>query len=168
MGLLEIRVDPNLAEGADRHQILADLNVIARVDVPARHDAVNLRDDVAKTKIQLGLGELAFGGFEPGLGLLDGRSLRLEASEGAIDVALFFELLEHLLRGLVVGMDDAKLSRTLNQVRLRREDGRKSLIQIGGDLAEIFAPIGLWGQTQRGPHPVNFGQRFGDLRGGGR
>ena len=81
------------------------MNVIARIDVPTRNDAVNLRDDVAITKIQFGLSEIAFGGFELGLGLLDGRSLGLEPSECAVDVALFFESLEHLLWGLIKGMD---------------------------------------------------------------
>jgi hypothetical protein len=139
------------------------LNVIARIDIPARHDAVNLREDVAKAKIQFGLGELAFGEFELALGLLDGWSLGYEPGKGTIDVALFFKLLEHLLWGLVVGMDHTKLSRTLNKVRLRREDGRKSLIEIRRDLVKTFAVIGLRWQSQRGPNPVNFGQRFGDL-----
>ena len=163
MRLLEIRVDPNLAEGADRHQILADLNVIARIDVPARHDAVNLRDDVAKTKIKFRLGELAFGEFELGFGLLDGRSLGHEPGERTIDVALSFKLFEHLLRALVNGMDHTKPSRALNQVRLRRQDGRKGLIEIRRDLVKTFTVIGLRRQSQRGPNPVNFGQRFGDL-----
>jgi hypothetical protein len=73
------------------------LNVISRIDVPTRDDAVYLGDDVAITKIQFGLSEIAFGGFELGLGLLDGRSLGRELSEIAVDVALFCELVEHLL-----------------------------------------------------------------------
>ena len=88
--LLEIGIDPDLAERADRHQALADLNVIARIDVAARDDAVDLRDDVAIAKIQFGLGEIAFGGFELGLGLLDGRRLGREPGERAVDVALSF------------------------------------------------------------------------------
>ena len=54
-------------------------------------------------------------------------------------------------------MDDTKLSRTLNQVRLRREDGRKGLIEIRRDLVKTFAAIGLRWQSQRGSNPVNFG-----------
>ena len=108
--LFEIRVDPDLAQRADRHQILTNLHVIARIDVPARHDAVNVRADVAVTQIKFSLSELAFGEFELGLGLFDGRSLGLEPSKCAVYVALFFELFEHLLRALVVGMDHTKLS----------------------------------------------------------
>jgi hypothetical protein len=40
--------------------------------------------------------------LEFSLGLLDGRSLRRELGESAVDVALFFELVEHLLWALVV------------------------------------------------------------------
>jgi hypothetical protein len=65
------------------------LNVIARIDVPARDDAVDLRDDVTITKIQFGLSEIAVGGFEFSLGLLDGRSLGRELSKIAVDVARF-------------------------------------------------------------------------------
>src|SRR5215472_1139136 len=143
-----MRIDPDLAKGADCHQVLPDLNVIARIDVPAGDDAVDLRDDVAKTKVQFSLSEFAFSRFKLGLGLLDGRSLGLEASECAVDVALFFKLLEHLLRALVKGMNDTKLRCTLNQVRLRREDRRKGLIQIGWHLAKIFTLMGLRGQSQ--------------------
>jgi hypothetical protein len=51
-----------------------------------------------------------------------------------VNVALrikFLELLKHLFRGLVVRMDDAELSRTLNQICLRLANGGKSLIEIG-------------------------------------
>ncbi len=85
----------------------------------------------------------------------------VKARECAVDVALFFELLEHLLRALVVGMDDTKLSRTLNQVRLRLKNRRKGLIEIGRHLAEIFTAVGLRRQPQRGADLVDFGQGFG-------
>ena len=65
-------------------------------------------------------------------------------------------------------MDHAKLSRTLDQVRLRREDGRKGLIEIRRNLVKTFAAIGLRRQSQRGSNLVNFGQRFGDLCAGSR
>ncbi len=66
---------------------LADLDIVARIDVSARDDAVDLRDDVAVAKIELGLGEIALGGFELGLGLLDGGRLRRQPGERAVDVA---------------------------------------------------------------------------------
>ena len=148
--LLEIGVDPDLVERADRHQILADLDVVARIDVSARDDAVDLRDDVAVAKIELGLGEIALGDFELGLGLLDGRRVGRQPGEGAIDVALiqFLELLDHLLRRLVIRMDDAELSRRLDQRRLRLEDRREGLIEIGRNLAEIFAASGCAGNPK--------------------
>ena len=61
--LLEIGIDPDLAERADRHQILPDLHIVARIDVSARDDAVDLRDDVAVAKVQFGLSEIALGGL---------------------------------------------------------------------------------------------------------
>ena len=124
--LLEIGVDPDIAERADRHQILANLNVIARINVPARDDAVNLRDDVTITKVQFGLSEIAVGDFEFSLGLLDSRSLGRELSKIAVDVALFFELREHLLWALIERVDDAKLRRTLDQVRRGLETAKKT------------------------------------------
>ena len=54
------------AERTERHQALAGLHVIARVDVPPRHDAVNLSDDVTVTKVELGLNQVTIGGFELG------------------------------------------------------------------------------------------------------
>ena len=115
------------------------------IDVSARDDAVDLRDDVAVAKIELGLSEIALGGFELGLGLLDGRRLRRQPGERAVDVARtgFLELLEHLLRRLVVRMDNTQLSRALDQGRLRLADGREGLIEIGRHLAEISALQGL-------------------------
>jgi hypothetical protein len=103
--LLEIGIDPDLAERADRHQTLPDLNIVARIDISARDDAIDLRRDVAITKVQLGHSEIAVGGFELGLGLLDGRRRRRQASERTVDVAFgieLFELFEHLLRSLLV------------------------------------------------------------------
>jgi hypothetical protein len=65
-------------------------------------------------------------------------------------------------------MDHTEPSRTLDQVRLRHEDGRKGLIEIRRDLVEIFAAIGLRWQPQGGANPVDFSQRFGDLCAGCR
>ena len=85
--LLEIGVDPDLVERADRHQALPDLNIVAGVDVAARDDAIDLGDDVAIAKVELGQSEIALGGFELGLGLLDGRRICREPVERAVDVA---------------------------------------------------------------------------------
>ena len=78
--LLEIGVDPDFAERADRHQVLPDLHVVARIDVSARDDAVDLRDDVAVAKVEFSLGEIAPGGFEFRLRLFDGRRIRRQAA----------------------------------------------------------------------------------------
>jgi hypothetical protein len=104
------------------------LNVISRIDVSPRDDTVNLRGDVTVTKVQFSLSEFALGDFEFSLSLLDGRSPRRELSESAVDGALFFELVEHLLWTLAVRMDNTELSRTLNQVSLCLENRRKGLI----------------------------------------
>ena len=90
--LLEIGVDPDLVERADRHEALADLDIVARIDVSARDDAVDLRDDVAVAEVEFGLVEIALGDLELGLGLLDVRRVRRQPGEDAVDVAFFFEL----------------------------------------------------------------------------
>ena len=40
---LEVGVNPDFVERANRHQVLADLNIVARIDVAPRDDAVDLR-----------------------------------------------------------------------------------------------------------------------------
>src|SRR6516225_291608 len=60
----EIGIDPDLAERSDRHQILSNLHIIARIDISARHNPVNLCNDIAVTKIEFSLNEIALGGFE--------------------------------------------------------------------------------------------------------
>jgi hypothetical protein len=82
---LEIAIDPDLAERADRHQALSDLNVVARIDIAARDDAVDLRNNIGVFKVELGQSEVAFGGFELGLCLLDGRRLSGQHVEPAVD-----------------------------------------------------------------------------------
>jgi hypothetical protein len=57
------------------------LNVISPIYVPTRDDAVYLGDDVAITKVEFGLSEIAVGGFEFSRGLLDGRSPGRELSK---------------------------------------------------------------------------------------
>ena len=81
--LLEIRVNPDFIERADRHESLADLYVVARIDVAARNDAIDLGDDVAVAEIELRLVEIALGGLELGLGLLEVRRVGGQPSEGA-------------------------------------------------------------------------------------
>ena len=58
------------------------------------------------------------------------------------------ELFEHLLRGLVVGMDNAQFGCRLNQLRLRLQDRRERLVEIGRHLVEISAVFGLRRQAQ--------------------
>ena len=40
---LEVGVNPDFVERANRHQVLADLNIVARIDVAPRDDAVDVR-----------------------------------------------------------------------------------------------------------------------------
>ena len=71
--LLEVGVNPDFVERADRHESLANLDIVARIDVSARDDPVDLGDDIAVAEIKLGLGEIALGDLE-GLSLLDVRA----------------------------------------------------------------------------------------------
>ena len=76
------------------------MHIIARIDISARHDPVNLSNNVTVTKIEFGLNEVALGGFELGFRLLDRRRIIRKSGQRAVDIALIqaFELLEHLLR----------------------------------------------------------------------
>jgi hypothetical protein len=71
-------------------RLLANLNIIARIDIPARDDAVDLRRDVAVAEVEFGLSETSLGGFELGRSLLDGGGVRRKLGEYAVDVALIF------------------------------------------------------------------------------
>ena len=118
---LEVGVNPDFVQRADRHESLANLDVVARIDVAPRNDAIDLREDVAVAEIKLGLVEIALGDLKLGLGLLDVRRVGRQPGEGGIDVAFFLERLDHVTGPLVERMDDAELSRTLNHRRLRLE-----------------------------------------------
>lgn len=161
-GFLEIGVDPIIRQRSDRHETLADLNVVARIDVSPRDDAVDLGDHVAIPQVEFGLSEIAVGGLDLGLGLFDVRRFRGQPSEGVVDVALLCEGREHLIRRFLLRMNDAQLSRTLNQLTLRLKQGRKGLAEIGGNLAEIF-PFGLRRQSQRDSYLTHIGRRLGDV-----
>ena len=104
-------------------------------------------DDVTILEVEFGLGEIAVCGLELRLGLLDVRRFRRQPSEDAIDVAFFFERLNHLVRRLPERMDDAQLRRALDQVRLRLQHGSKGLIEIGRNLGEI-SPSGCGGSPK--------------------
>ncbi len=76
LSFLEIGVDPNFGERADRHQPLARLHVVPRIDVAPRDHAVDLGHDVAVPQVQFGLIEVALGLIALCLGQLDvGRFL---------------------------------------------------------------------------------------------
>ena len=94
--------------------------------------------NVAIAEIELGLVEIAPGHLKLGLGLLDVRRVGREPSESGVYVALLFERLDHVTGSLVERMDDAELSRALNQRRLRLKHGREGLIEVGRNLAEIL------------------------------
>ena len=67
---LEVGIDPNLGERAHGHEALADLHVVAGIDVAARHHAVDFRYDVAVAQVEIGLVEIVLGLEEFRLGLL--------------------------------------------------------------------------------------------------
>ena len=126
--LLEVGIDPDLGERADGHQALAGLDVVAGVDVAAGHHAVDLADDVAVAEVELGLGEVAPGLEEPGLGLPDRRRLRHDPLQDAVDVPLLVaagELVEGLPGRLVDGGErEADLRHALDQLVQRLADAR--------------------------------------------
>ena len=64
LSFLEIRIHPDVAQRADRHEALADLDVVARVHVATGDDAVDLGDDRAVAQIELRLVEIALRLFD--------------------------------------------------------------------------------------------------------
>ena len=62
-------------------------DVVAGVHVAARDDAVDLRDDSAVRKVQLGLVQVFWRRSSGGLGLLDGRRVFEKLRVDAVDVA---------------------------------------------------------------------------------
>ena len=48
---LEIGIDPDFAKRADSHQTLAGQDIVAWIDIAARDDAVDFRNDGAIAKI---------------------------------------------------------------------------------------------------------------------
>jgi hypothetical protein len=70
--LLEVGLDPDLGHRADRHQALADGDVVAGVDVAAGDHAVDFADHVGVAEVQFGLLQVAARLQDLGLGLLDG------------------------------------------------------------------------------------------------
>jgi hypothetical protein len=165
---LEVGVNPDLVERANRHQVLADLNIVARIGVAPRDDAVDLGDDVGVTEIQFRLREIAPRGFEFRFGLLNGRGIGGVTVESGVDVAQFFKLVEHRFWTLVEQMDDAELSGTLDQPRLRLQDRRKGFVEIGGHLAEIAVPFRLRRQPERNANLKGLSQGLRQFGPGGR
>src|SRR6185436_17511521 len=109
--LLEVGIHPDLIDRADCHETLADLDIVARIDIAAGDDAIDFRDDVAVTEVEFGLCKITPGRFEPGLRLPDRRCRHRQTVECAVDVARtgLLELLKHLPGCLVVRMDNAQL-----------------------------------------------------------
>ena len=60
------------------HQTLADLHIVAGIDVSARDDPIDLREDITVAEIEFGLVEIALGDRKLGLGLLDIRRVGRE------------------------------------------------------------------------------------------
>jgi hypothetical protein len=87
---------------------LSDLNIVARIDISAGDDAIDLRNDVAIPKVELGQNEVALGRFDFSVGLFDGGCIRDQPSEGAVNIALRIQLVElELCRRLGDEVDQA-------------------------------------------------------------
>ena len=155
---LEVGVDPDLGERADRHQALARHHVVARIHVAAGDDAVDLGQHVAVAKIQFGLIEIALRLQQLGLGLLDGRRILQNLFVDAIDLALRIALVklgDHFRRRHVERLVHAQLRGRLHQAGLRLLDRGERLIQIVGHLGQIVARLGAQGQAQRDANLVD-------------
>ena len=87
LSLLEIGIDPDIGQRAQRHELFAGDDVIARIDVAARHHAVDVRHHVAISQIKLGLVKIGLGLTQFGLRLLDVGSIAQDLIEDDIDIA---------------------------------------------------------------------------------
>ena len=172
LSLLEIGIDPDLRDRADGHQALAGLNVVAGVDVAARHDAVDLAGDVAVAQIELGQHEVAAGLLELGLGLFDGRRVGNQGGINVVEIALGILLqedLQGLLRGRVPRRGSvSEQGRAVDRLAERLTNGREVLIEVGRHLAQVMAPGRLGGKAQADAYRIDGLQglidgRLGDL-----
>ena len=121
-------------------------DVVAGVDAAAGHHAVDLADDVAVAEVQLGLGEVAPGLEELGLGLPDGGGLRHHPLQDAVDVPVLVapgELVEGLPRRVGEGAErEAGLRHALEQRIQRLADPGERLVEVGGDVRQVL-PLGV-------------------------
>ena len=167
MRLLEIGVDPQVADRLQGHHLLAGLHVVARIDVAAADDAVDFREDAAIAEIELGLVEVPLGLEDLGLGLFHGGRLADDLFIDAIDVPLriaMHELFDHLLRRQVVGRGlDAQLGGCLHQLRLRLADAGKGLVEVRGHVGQVLAFGRNGRQPERHPRLVDAFQGLLDL-----
>ena len=168
LSLLEVAIDPDLGERADGHQALPHRDVVSGVDVAAGHHAVDLADDVAVAEVQQGLIQVGAGLEELGLGLLDGRRVRDEVFEDAVEIPAGIPLAEvsqelawsHVLADQV----QADLGRGLDQVVQRRPDCGEGLFEIRRDLGQVV-PVGrLGGKAEVDPARVDLLQGLLDGR----
>ena len=97
--LLEVGIDPNIGERSQRHQPLPGKNLVAWIDIATRHDTVDVGDDIAIGKVQLGLTEIGLGLIQLGLSLFDVGCIPSDLIQDRIDIAgrvALVELREHL------------------------------------------------------------------------
>ena len=166
-GFLKIGVDPDFPERANGHQALSDLNIVAGVDVPASNDSIDLRYNITVTEVKLGLLQVALCLFELCLGLFDPRSLVYKLRKEKVEIAIgctFHKLVQHLFWRLFKGMDNAKLGRTLDQIRLCLKNRWGCLIKVRRYLCKVSAILGDFGQSESGPDLIDIFQRLLDLR----
>ncbi len=94
--LFEIRVHPDVAKRANRHQALPDLDVVSRIHISSHHHSINFRNDGAIAEVQLGLIEIALCALQLGLGLLQSRRILNNVGIDLVDVASGIALVEFL------------------------------------------------------------------------
>ena len=150
---LEVGVDPDLRQRANGHQALSDLDVVAGVDVAARHHAVDLADDVAVAEIQLGLIQIAAGLLQFGLRLLDGGRIgndMLDRCDSDCPRGLACRTPQWPALGVAVHerREVTELGRALDQFSQRLADRGEVLVEIARAHPSVS---GLWEAGQEDP-----------------
>lgn len=159
---------PDLLDRAERHQCLADLHVVAGVEIPSRDHAVDLGDDVAVPEVHLGQVEVVARLADRGLGLLDRRGLAGELLQDHVDVAVLVlpvQFIQHLLGPRLARRQGlAELRQHLHHVGQGDADGRERLVEVRRHVGEILALGGLGRQPQPDADLVHLRERLVRLR----
>ena len=119
--LLEIGVDPNVGQRAQRHQLLSGKHFITWIHIPPRHNAVDVGDHIAIAEVQLRLTQIGARSSQLRACLDDIGSGLEELRNDGIEVArriALVEISEHLVGRLLKRRRDTELRGGLLKARL--------------------------------------------------